>query len=120
MTKEKLEKEAEEWLDDERKYIIEDDEGFLINISKKVKEAYVSGAEPREKQITELGERCLQLQKDKGNLIDRVRDLEAQIEKMKSDAISNIKWADQNKNSQMYCKLNAMINQWEVKENESK
>ena len=54
MTKEELEKEAEEWLDDERKYIIEDDEGFLINIAKKVKEAYLAGAEPREKRITEL------------------------------------------------------------------
>lgn len=30
-----------------------------------------------------LGERCLQLQKDKGNLTDRVKELEAQIEIMK-------------------------------------
>ena len=44
--------------------------------------------------------------------------LEAQIEKMKSDVSENIKWADQNKNNQMYCKLNSMINQWEIKEND--
>lgn len=43
-------------------------------------------------------------------------ELEAQIEKMKSDVMRNVKWADQNKNEQMYCKLNAMINQWEIKE----
>ena len=44
---------------------------------------YLAGAEPREKQIQALGERCLQLQKDKGELTDRVNELEAQIEKMK-------------------------------------
>ena len=38
------------------------------------------------------------------------------IEKMKSDVMSNIKWADQNKNNPMYCKLNSMINQWELAE----
>ena len=31
----------------------------------------------------DLGKRCLQLQKDKGNLTDRIKELEAQIEKMK-------------------------------------
>lgn len=31
----------------------------------------------------DLGKRCLQLQKDKGNLTDKVRELEQQIEKMK-------------------------------------
>jgi predicted sulfurtransferase len=44
--------------------------------------------------------------------------LKEQIEKMKRDVMCNVKWADQNKNEQMYCKLNAMINQWEIKENE--
>lgn len=68
MTKEKLEKEAEEWLDDERKYIIEDNEGNLINITKKVKEAYLAGAESREK--------CIE-------------DLEARIKKIKSDVIKS-------------------------------
>lgn len=46
----------------------------------------------------------------------RIAELEAQIEKMKRDVMRNVKWADQNKNEQMYCKLNAMINQWEIKE----
>ena len=47
----------------------------------------------------------------------KITELEKQIEKMKSDVMGNVKWADQNKNEQMYCKLNAMINQWERKEN---
>ena len=33
----------------------------------------------REKKIKSLGERCLQLQKDKGNLTDSVRDLEEKL-----------------------------------------
>lgn len=37
----------------------------------------------RNREVKSLGERCNQLQKDKGNLTDRVRDLEQQIEKMK-------------------------------------
>ena len=42
--------------------------------------------------------------------------LQEQIEKMKSDVCSNIKWANMYKDDQMYCKLNAMLNQWELKE----
>ena len=76
MTKAELEKEAEEYAD--RHAIIHTKDVYI-----EIQEAYLEGAEPREKQIAELGERCLQLQKDKGNLTDRVRELEAQIEKMK-------------------------------------
>ena len=36
-----------------------------------------------ETKVKSLGEHCLQLQNDKGNLTDRVKELEAQIEKMK-------------------------------------
>jgi predicted nuclease with TOPRIM domain len=89
-----------------------------------------------EKENKALGERCLQLQKDKGNLIDKVRELEmtvgtlrnfsneqatciekleAQIEKMKSDVMANIKWADKNCDN-MWQKLVKMWNQWEIKE----
>ena len=64
MNSDSLKKEAEEWLDDERKYIIEDDEGFLINISKNVKEAYLAGAEPREKRIAELEKENAELKTD--------------------------------------------------------
>lgn len=40
-----FEKEAEEYLDIESKYLIEDDEGNVINIAKKVKQAFKDGAE---------------------------------------------------------------------------
>ena len=47
---------------------------------------------------------------------NKIRELQEQIEKMKADVRGNIKWADMYKNDQMYCKLNAMLNQWEVAE----
>ena len=46
---------------------------------------------------------------------EKIKKLEEQIEEMKSDVKGNIRWADQNKNEQMYCKLNVMFNQWEIK-----
>ena len=61
-----------------------------------VRQAYIDGKKSMQEEITEL---------------------KKQIEKMKSDVMRNVKWADQNKNEQMYCKLNAMFNQWEIKEN---
>lgn len=45
----------------------------------------------------------------------QLADLEEQIEKMKSDIKENIKWADQNRNDQMWQKLVKMYNQWEQK-----
>ena len=42
-------------------------------------QGYLAGAEPREKEIKSLGERCLQLQKDKGNLTDSVNNLEEKL-----------------------------------------
>ena len=59
-----------------------------------------------------------ELATENDNLIQRIAKLESQIDKMKSDVTRNIKWADQNKNEQMYCKLNAMINQCKIKEND--
>ena len=40
-----FEKEAEEYVDTESKYLIEDNEGNIINIAKKVKQAFKDGAE---------------------------------------------------------------------------
>ena len=128
MTKEELEKEADEYSEDTRfidysNYSLSEN----INISDEIKEAYLAGAEPREKRIAELegklkvetewnnrlgvayreyeqltkeqdehlaelekeikslGERCLQLQKDKGELPDKVRELEQENERLKGD-----------------------------------
>ena len=47
-----------------------------------------------ENEIAELGEHCLQLQKDKGNLTDRVKELEAQIEKLIDFVLSKIECCD--------------------------
>ena len=78
MTKEELWKEAEEiYTKTDKEFMDCQDEGEIFNLG------YLASAEPREKEIKSLGERCLQLQKDKGNLTDRVRELEQQIEKMK-------------------------------------
>ena len=86
MTKEELEKEAEKYF----KSICEDYNEEYERTGKRhywvgfdIKKAYLAGAEPREKQITGLSKHILELQKDKGNLTDRVRELEQEIEKMK-------------------------------------
>ena len=44
-------------------------------------------------------------------------ELKTQIEKMKSDVMANIKWADKNCDN-MWQKLVKMWNQWEIKEND--
>lgn len=44
MTKEEYNQKAEEYLKDESRYLIEDNEGNLINITNKVKQAYIAGA----------------------------------------------------------------------------
>lgn len=133
MTKEELEKEAVEYAE---KINLQN-----VNISGVVRnyisQAHLAGAEPRERQIEIDAKQIRALQKQNGELTDeltkksdtnhqlveqlaklneRCSELEAQIEKMKHDVMRNVKWADQNKNGQMYCKLNAMINQWEIKE----
>ena len=46
-------------------------------------QAYLAGAKPREKQIQIDAEQIRALQKDKGELTDKVKELKAQIEKMK-------------------------------------
>jgi len=91
MTKEELKQEAEKSLDKRL--------GTYAYIRKQdcytnYVDGYIDSAEPREKRIVEL---------------------EAQIEKMKSDVMANIKWADKNCDN-MWQKLVKMWNQWEIKE----
>ena len=50
----------------------------------------------------------------------RIAELEAQIEKMKSDVNTNIKFAQQSKDWLMESKLASMILQWEGKRNEER
>ena len=56
---------------------------------------------------------CKETEKDK-----KIEALEQQIEKMKSDVMANIKWADKNCDN-MWQKLVKMWNQWEIKENDN-
>ena len=62
MSEEELKQEAKEYADKYGK--------SNFDIWDTARFAYYQSAEPREKEIKSLGERCLQLQKDKGNLID--------------------------------------------------
>jgi ATP-dependent 26S proteasome regulatory subunit len=78
MTKEELEKEAEEFTNSKKSFWRQ---GRTCIDS--VKQAYLAGAEPREKQIEIDAIHIRVLQKQKGELTDKVRELEAQIEKMK-------------------------------------
>ena len=96
MTKEKLKQEAIEYVCKENPLVIK---GWFIEAFKKydkgekVKylkdceiaeyEAYLAGAEPREKQIQIDAKQIRALQKQNGELTDKVKELEAQIEKMK-------------------------------------
>ena len=84
MTRDELKKEAEEYTETKGKEHFRKFYNSDKNIAELITQVYIDSAEPREKEIKSLGERCLQLQKDKGELTDRVRELEAQIEKMKS------------------------------------
>jgi cell division septum initiation protein DivIVA len=74
MTKEELEKEAVEYAE---KINLQN-----VNISGVVRnhisQAYLAGAEPREKQIEIDAKQIRALQKQNGELTDRVRELEAQ------------------------------------------
>jgi hypothetical protein len=66
MTKEELEKEAEEWLCNNLHFASEED--FI--------KAMVDFAEPREKQIQIDAEHIIALQKQNGELTDKVKELE--------------------------------------------
>ena len=88
MTEEELEKEAEEWLNKwELCNKCEDKVDCISNFSyckKVVLQSYLASAEPREKQIQIDAEQIRALQNQNGELTDKVKELEAQIEKMKS------------------------------------
>lgn len=80
MTKEELEKEAEEYIDKITRDWSDGEYSFSIE---ELRQAVLHFAEPREKQIQIDAEQIRALQKTNGALTDRVKELEAQIEKMK-------------------------------------
>lgn len=80
MIKEELEKEAREYLAEHSKYSEVFGEFF---VAVDTLTAMLDFAEPREKQIQIDAEQIRALQKQNGELTDKVKELEAQIEKMK-------------------------------------
>ena len=116
MTKEELEKEAEEYgIDNFEQCMYDDVKGWETDCKARV-QAYIDGAEPREKQIQIDAEQIRNLQKQNGELTDKVRELEAQIEKMKSDVKEEIGFAKNFDELHTYNVLNNLLNRWEIKE----
>ena len=85
-----------------------DNKETLYNALKRIEELEKENAELKAEN---------ELIKNSDSLCKLIGEQKLQIEQMKSDVRTNIKWADQKKNNQMYCKLNTMLNQWEIKEN---
>ena len=85
MTKEELKQEADEYAEGMAKYYASTHEDCIPSqFEKYLRNAYISSSEPREKQIQIDAEQIRALQKQNGELTDRVKELEAQIEKMKN------------------------------------
>lgn len=108
--------------EDNIKYISSEAQGIAIALNSdkyaptlcKLERAYICGRRKSEEQIE-------QLEKENAELIGKVAFLEndlnnvkAQIERMKSDVMANIKWADKNCDN-MWQKLVKMWNEWENK-----
>ena len=81
MTKEELEKEADKYADD---YATPDlDCSFRACMFEASKEAYLASAEPREKRIAELEDKLANADYQLEGRDVKIKELEAQIEKMK-------------------------------------
>ncbi len=83
MTKEELEKEAEE---NSFRYTL--DKPWACEVERKqimahFEKGYLAGAEPREKQIQIDTEHIIALQKQNGELTDKVRELENKLENIR-------------------------------------
>lgn len=112
--------------------------GASPSMMKALAEAYIKGAEPREKRIEELeaknagleerceisqdevsrliqenkllGERCIQLLKDKSNLTDKCKELAAQIKKMEQNLDNARENANKQEQWEIYSVLNDIFN----------
>ena len=72
----------------------------------------------REKQIEIDAEHIRALQKQNGELTDKVKELEAQIEKMKSDVELARDNANKTEDWETFSVLNSILDDWEIKEND--
>ena len=90
----------------------------------KILRAFEMGKQTSDKEIESLSKHILDLQKDKGNLTNRVRELEQQIEKMKSctNCINNYFLATEEpccSCTRCYVRTTKKTtDKWEIKENE--
>ena len=119
MTKEELEKESEEFL--QKKW----GTSKMLILGGDAREVLADFAESREKQIQIDAEQIRNLQKQNGELTDRVRELEQQIEKMKNWCNCKnyqqclIELAEQGKGmNPSECCVNCK--KWEIKENDKR
>lgn len=103
-----LEKRADEYADKRAVAYNMPKSSFVILL---LKVAYKTGAT---QETALLSQHILDLQKDKGNLTDRVRELEQQIEKMKSDIKFTIKF--ELEDIVPYTVLNNILVKWGIKE----
>ena len=103
MTKEELKKEAIQYAVD---YPTNYGKGYK---HKDLRIAYLAGAEPREKQIQIDAEQIRALQKQDGELTDKVKELEAQIEKMKCCGNCIHCKYDENEESYEYCEKHQQV-----------
>ena len=71
-------------------------------------------AEFAQKQTDNLSKHIIDLQKDKGNLTDRCKELEQQIEKMKSDVKQGLSYW--NSCDMQYDLYQRLLDKWEIKE----
>lgn len=92
MTKEELEKEAEEWAKDHH-YYNGTTKGYVAERDNVIN-SYLACAEPREKQIRAL-------QKQNGELTDKVKELEEKLKKETAQRIYNfnksIEWKERHR-----------------------
>ena len=99
MTKEELEKEAKDYAEENKMNLIDYHDGIGLE------EAYIAGAEPREKRIAEL----------EAHIVRMSNCLKAQIEKMKCDLLE---LRNDSYDAGMYLRIDELIQKWEIKEND--
>ena len=81
MTKEELKQEAKEWIAKNSKEFITNPKYSPFDYAEAI---YLAGAEPREKQIADLEDKLANADYQLEGRDNEIRELEAQIEKMKS------------------------------------
>ena len=116
MNKKALEKEAEEYANN--LLFVYETETVQKIVRERVRLALIDVLERREKKQIQIDvEQIRALQKQNGELTDKVKELEQQIEKMKSDVISERDEVKRLEDVITYTVLNNILAKWGIKEN---